>query len=50
MSDRQAAQFGRIDAQEHYKQRYESADKDRALLTGLLIGLVAGLLWEALRR
>jgi len=39
-----------ISAPEHYKQRFESADKDRALFVGLLVGFVAGLLWEAVRR
>jgi len=39
-----------ISAPEHYKRRFESAGKDRALFVGLLVGFVAGLLWEAVRR
>jgi len=39
-----------IDAQEHYKQKSQKHEEKALLLFGLLSGLVAGLLWEAIRR
>jgi len=39
-----------VDGVEHYKQRYEAEQRKSNLLIGVLIGLVAGLLWEAIRR
>ena len=40
----------KVNATEHYRQAHKRKQREVNLLTGLLVGLAAGLFWEAIRR
>jgi len=44
------SRYSHVKADEHYRQQYERKQREAQLLAGLLLGLAAGLLWEAIRR
>ena len=47
---RHASVATNVDGAEHYRKRFETQRRRTAILAGCLVGLVAGLLWEAIRR
>ena len=39
-----------FNAVEHYRQQYRDAEERQAFLLGIILGIAAGLIWEAIRR